>query len=59
VIGFDDSDVAAALDLTTVRQRFEETGRLAARALVEQMQATGVPRRRVVLSLDLVVRGTA
>jgi DNA-binding LacI/PurR family transcriptional regulator len=32
VVGFDDSDIAQALDLTTVRAPFEESGRLGAKS---------------------------
>ncbi|BCB75956.1 transcriptional regulator DegA [Phytohabitans flavus] len=58
VVGFDDSDLAQALDLTTVRQPFEESGRLALRALLDQMQGSPTARRTTVLDLDLVVRAT-
>ncbi|MFC0529500.1 LacI family DNA-binding transcriptional regulator [Phytohabitans kaempferiae] len=58
VVGFDDSDLAQALDLTTVRQPFEESGRLAVRALLDQMQERPTGRRTTVLDLDLVVRAT-
>ncbi|WP_249714210.1 LacI family DNA-binding transcriptional regulator [Rhizomonospora bruguierae] len=58
VVGFDDSDLARVLDLTTVRQPFEESGRLAARALLDQMQGHPTGRRTTVLDLELVVRAT-
>lgn len=58
VAGFDDSDLALAFDLTTVRQQFEDSGRLAARALIEQMQGHPTARRRVVLELELIRRGS-
>lgn len=58
VVGFDDSDLAQALDLTTVRQPFEESGRLAVRALLDQIQAGPTGRRTTVLDLELVVRAT-
>ena len=58
VVGFDDSDVARALDLTTVRQQFEDSGRLAARMVLEQLQAATTSRRRSVLGLELVRRSS-
>lgn len=58
VVGFDDSDLAQALDLTTVRQPFEESGRLALRALLDQMQGGPTSRRATMLDLQLVVRAT-
>jgi DNA-binding LacI/PurR family transcriptional regulator len=59
VVGYDDSDLAGALGLTTVRQQFEDSGRLAARALLERLQQGPAARRRIVLGLDLVVRSTS
>jgi DNA-binding LacI/PurR family transcriptional regulator len=56
VVGFDDTDLAAALGLTTVRQQFEESGRLAARILTERLQRPAATHRRVVLGLDLIAR---
>ena len=38
VVGFDDADLARALDLTTVRQPFEESGRAGVQLLLERMQ---------------------
>ncbi|BCB91363.1 LacI family DNA-binding transcriptional regulator [Phytohabitans suffuscus] len=58
VAGFDDSELAQALDLTTVRQPFEESGRLALRALLDQLQDTPTSRRTTLLDLELVVRAT-
>lgn len=57
VVGFDDGDVAEAADLTTVRQPFEDSGRVAMRMLLSAMSAPG-PRVRSRLALELVVRGT-
>jgi LacI family transcriptional regulator len=58
VVGFDDSELARALDLTTVRQQFKDSGRLAARMLVEQLQEVPTSRRRFVLGLELVRRSS-
>ncbi len=60
VIGYDDGDLAEALDLTTVRQPLEATGRLA----LEQLQAlshrrgAASPVRDTVLELTLIERDT-
>ena len=59
VVGFDGTDLARALDLTTVRQQFEDSGRLAARTLLEQLQGGPRTTRRVVLGLELDVRGSS
>lgn len=58
VVGFDDSDVAEALDLTTVRQPFEESGRVAVRALVDRLKDGRSARSSTTLALELVVRGS-
>jgi LacI family transcriptional regulator len=58
VVGFDDSDVAVALGLTTVRQPFEESGRAGVRALLGQMTSPGPPSRHILLRLSLVRRST-
>jgi DNA-binding LacI/PurR family transcriptional regulator len=59
IVGFDDVPEAATSDppLTTVRQPLQEKGREAARLLAE-LQAGGPPRR-VLLPVELVVRGTS
>jgi len=56
VVGCDDGDVAAAVGLTTVRQPFEESGRLAATTLLELMGAEHPTRRTTVLRQELVAR---
>ncbi len=58
VVGFDDSELALALDLTTVRQPFEESGRAGVQLLLERMQHPAASRRRTELRLTLVTRGT-
>jgi DNA-binding LacI/PurR family transcriptional regulator len=57
-LSYHDFDVARALDLTTVRQPLEESGRLAVRALLDQLQGHPTARRTTVLDLELVVRAT-
>jgi DNA-binding LacI/PurR family transcriptional regulator len=61
VIGFDDVPLAARTDppLTTVSQPTEEKGRLAARALLDALEANAQPEpSRTVLPARLVVRGS-
>lgn len=58
VVGFDDSELAQALDITTARQPLEESGRLGFRQLREAISgARGAPRH-VILGVELVVRAT-
>jgi len=58
IVGFDDGELAAALDLTTVHQPFEESGRIAARLLMERLRARDPVRNRIYLDLRLVRRGS-
>ncbi|MCW2863953.1 MAG: LacI family transcriptional regulator [Actinoallomurus sp.] len=58
VVGFDDGELAEALDLTTVRQPLEESGRTAMELLLRRLDAPGNPRE-VALQLELVERGSS
>jgi LacI family transcriptional regulator len=58
VVGFDDTDVARVLDLTTVRQPLEESGELATRLLLDHIRRPA-PVSTTVLELSLVRRGSA
>lgn len=64
VVGFDDHDLAAATDLTTVHQPVSQVGEVAAALLLEQLATDGDadgrdPRRRVTLPTKLCVRTTS
>lgn len=60
VIGYDDGPLAAALDLTTIRQPLRESGRSAIELLQQRLQAPPPrPPRKTTLQVQLVVRGTA
>jgi len=56
VVGFDDGSVAQAAALTTVRQPFEESGRIAARLLADLISGASTTVQHIVLGLELVVR---
>jgi DNA-binding LacI/PurR family transcriptional regulator len=58
VVGFDDSDIAEPLGLTSIRQPLEESGQLAAETLLSQMASPDGPLRHVSLRLSLVERET-
>ena len=58
VVGFDDGELAEALDLTTVRQPLEESGRAAMQRLLQQLDKPGTVRE-VTLGLELIVRSTS
>jgi DNA-binding LacI/PurR family transcriptional regulator len=58
VIGYDDGELAEALDLTTVRQPLEESGRAAAALLVDRLGNAGHSTRDVDLRVSLVPRGS-
>jgi DNA-binding LacI/PurR family transcriptional regulator len=55
VVGFDDGPLAEALDLTTVRQPLEESGRTAMELLLQRLDRPGAARE-VALGLSLVMR---
>jgi LacI family transcriptional regulator len=56
VVGFDDGSVADAAALTTVRQPFEESGRIGVRLLAELIAGAAITVQHIVLGLELVVR---
>ncbi len=58
VVGFDDGELAEALDVTTVRQPLEESGRLGFRHLREAINGQRGLARHVTLGVELVVRAT-
>jgi LacI family transcriptional regulator len=58
VIGFDDSELARTLDLTSLHVPFEEAGETAARLLSEQISGARAPRR-IQLESTVVRRGSA
>jgi DNA-binding LacI/PurR family transcriptional regulator len=58
VVGFDDSDLARVLDLTTVHQPLEESGEVAVQMLLEQIRRPAAVRSTQ-LELRLVHRGSA
>ena len=59
VIGFDDLDMAEYLDLTTVRQHLDESGRLAIEILLAQIADPSRPVRHIQLPLTIIERATA
>lgn len=58
VVGFDDGDLAEALDITTVHQPLEESGRLGFRHLRDAIKGHSGSPRRVTLGVRLVIRAT-
>jgi DNA-binding LacI/PurR family transcriptional regulator len=56
VVGFDDGPVAEAAGLTTIRQPFEESGRVGARLLGDLLGGSATGVRHIELALELVVR---
>jgi len=58
VVGFDDSDLAEHLGLTSVRQPFEESGELAATLLLGRLRDANRALQGVSLKLTLVERET-
>lgn len=58
VVGYDGTDLAEALELTTVGQPFAETGRIAATLLLGLLDGTGGPSQHVNLAPTLIIRAT-
>ena len=59
VVGFNDSDLAEPLRLTSVRQPFEESGETAVNLLLEQIASPETTRRDVALGVTLIERQTS
>ncbi len=58
VVGFDDSDLAGALGLSSVRQPLEESGQIAMETLLAQLANPGAGARQIELELSLIERDT-
>jgi len=58
VMGFDGTDLADFLELTTIDQRLDESGRLAAELLMSRISDRGRPLQNIRLALTLTVRGS-
>jgi DNA-binding LacI/PurR family transcriptional regulator len=59
VTGYDGTDLAEALELTTVRQPFAETGRIAAGLLLGLLSGSGGSSQHISLTPSLIVRDTS
>lgn len=59
VVGYDDGDLAQALDLTTVRQPLEETGRTGLELLLGIVSSGRQSAEMVRLRPELIVRGSS
>src|SRR5208283_2824460 len=58
VLGFDDIEAASYVDLSTVSQSLEESGRVAAQLLIDGIREPGRPRQRVHLDVRILERET-
>lgn len=60
VVGFDDMPQAATADppLTTIRQPIQQTGVLAVEILIDILENSAEPARRIVLPTELVIRAS-
>lgn len=59
VVGFDDIDTAEFMDLTTIRQHLDESGKLAVEILLAHLADPTRPPQHVNLPLTLIERQTA
>jgi len=58
IVGFDDIDVAEHVDLTTICQHLDESGRLAAEILLARIHENDRPLQHINLPLNLIERLT-
>jgi LacI family transcriptional regulator len=58
IVGFDDIDVAEHVDLTTIRQHLDESGKLAAEILLARINEHSRPLQHINLPLNLIERMT-
>jgi DNA-binding LacI/PurR family transcriptional regulator len=58
VVGFNDTDIAEPLGLTTVRQPFVRSGELAVQMLIDQITTPNLSQQTVTLGVDLIERST-
>jgi DNA-binding LacI/PurR family transcriptional regulator len=58
VVGFDDIEVAGALELTTVRQPLRDTGRRGAELLLASIEGVEPPAAQELAPLTLIERRT-
>lgn len=59
VIGFDNTDMADLIGLTTIDQSLDDSGRLAAELLIDRLADPGRPAKNVIIQLQVVPRLTA
>ena len=59
VVGYDGTDLAEALELTTVAQPFADTGRIATKILLGLLDGTGGPNQHVNLTPTFIARATS
>lgn len=59
IVGFDDIDYADVFELTTVSQHLDESGEIAAKALMEKLRDPDKPDRQIMLTLSLIQRKSA
>jgi len=59
VIGFDDIEMAELMDLTTIRQHLNETGRIATELLLSRINDPARPVQHIHIPLNIIERETA
>jgi LacI family transcriptional regulator len=58
LIGFDNTDFSEYLDLTTIDQALDDSGKLAAEQLIAQISDPSRPIQNNIVQLKLIERGT-
>ena len=59
IVGFDDIDMAGYMELSTIRQPMEDTGRVAAELVQNLLKKSQVPTRKIILDLSLLERNSS
>ena len=58
IIGFEGTDLADFLEMTTIDQQLDESGRLAAELLMSRIRERVRPPQNIRLQLEVTVRGS-
>ena len=58
IVGFNDTEIAETLGLTTVRQPFVRSGELAVAMLIDQITTPTISQQTVTLGVELIERST-
>ncbi|MDA3834649.1 MAG: substrate-binding domain-containing protein, partial [Spirochaetales bacterium] len=58
ILGFDDTEIAGFMELSTIRQSLDRSGEIAAKLVIEQLENPAAKKRQIKLDLTVVERKT-